>query len=146
MLARHRVKGCDNRSRQHRQDAEKWRKRAIRLQIGIAVVSALAGSALLSNIEDSAAITVLALLTVLGAALTALGQAAAPARLADEHRQAAIRFSALGVAYNTLVEAWPGDKSGYDQFFTLDREHRIAEEQGPEPDAWKKAKPEGDSA
>jgi hypothetical protein len=140
------VKGCDNRSRQHRQFAAKSHKQAISLQVGIAVVSALAGSALLLDLKNSAGTTILAVLTVLGAALTALGQAAAPARLADEHRQAAIRFSALGVAYNTLVEAWPGDKSGYDQFLTLEREHRIAEEQGPEPDAWKKAKPEGDSA
>jgi hypothetical protein len=125
------------RSREHRESWKRWRARAIAFQITLAAVSAVAGSALLAGAkEGSTAAIVIGVLAIVGAVLTATSEALSPSKTAEEHRRAAIRFSALGVAFNTFVRTSHDDDDAHSQFQALDGEHLAAVKEGPEPEQW----------
>jgi hypothetical protein len=145
-LARDRVVGCEMRSRQHRASWKRWHRRAVTLQIALAALSAIAGSALLAGAaEGSPAAIAIGLAAIAGAILTAATDAISPANTAEAHRRAAIRFSALGVGFNTFVRTSRDDEQASEQFATLEKEHLDAVREGPEPEQWAVSRTRADS-
>ncbi len=136
-LASERVLGCDCRSRQHRASWRRWHKRAVGYQITIAALSALGGSAVLAGTgKGSAVAIVIGGATIAAAILTAATEAISPAKTAEAHQRAAIRFSALGVAFNTFVRTAQEDEAARLQFQALESAHLDAVREGPEPEEW----------
>jgi hypothetical protein len=133
------VKGCDYRSREHRASWRRWRRWAIAFQISIAALAAIGGSALLAGAEEGSTLAIIAGgVTIAGSILTAASDAISPGRVAEEHRRAAVRFGALGVAFNTFVRTSKDDEQATAQFETIEAAHQEAEQESPPSEAWDK--------
>jgi hypothetical protein len=134
--------GLDVRSRQHRGAYRRWRKRAISGAVVSAVLGAAGTAAAIAGISgESIVAVVLGVAALAAAGLTAWIRAARPGQTAEDHNQAARRFSALGVAYGTFVRGWRDDEKTHAEYLKLEAEHRAAVEKGPEPEEWAEATP-----